>query len=74
MERERDEFKVLLFEKLNLGKKEETVAVTPQSFVKRETPGQIAARLESAARRKFWEDRRREAELAGEIPVSGETK
>lgn len=40
---------------------------------KRETPGQIAARVQADLNRKYWERKRQEAEANGELSVIGRT-
>jgi len=63
VEAERDEFKKLLLTQLGLISRQATEQANGLNPVRmRETPGQIAARIENERRRKYWDMKRQEAE------------
>lgn len=74
---EKEEYKQLLFLRMGISRDAQP---QPSEFNPRivkkgsETPGQVAARLESDLRRKYWEGKRKEAEAAGELPVTSRTE
>jgi len=73
--KERDYYRDILFERAGLVKREmPQQPVEIRQNISRMTPGQISARLESEARRKYWESRQKEAEERGELSVLSKTE